>query len=244
MSALPECTVFIAAEGPSEIGDLSHPLPYREGKEGYFQPLLRKLCGGRVQLKFDGAKIASLPKARDLDVKKGHGRKAAQALALARTAGARALVYVKDVDKLSGTKASARERRRKQRELREAIEAGFEASEADDGPQRIVATPCRMIENWALGDPDAFKTLDAPAPKLPAAPEELWGDEKDPKSNHPKCVIRRALDRSPSARDFADLADASDVTRLAKSCPESFEPFAEAVKATLAKCLASPSAGR
>lgn len=54
------CTIFVAAEGPSEIGDLARDAPWRSNppREGYLQPMLRKLVSEKVA--FDGQKITLL----------------------------------------------------------------------------------------------------------------------------------------------------------------------------------------
>jgi hypothetical protein len=226
-----EYVAFIAAEGPSEIGELSAQAQWRSDppREGYFQPMLRKLLGGRVA--FDGQKITLLGR---FDAKKkleGHADRAAKALVLASTVeGCRVLVFAHDVDKGSGEKRNATERRRRVKAMHEEIDAGFATVKGADHVLRVKATPLRMIEAWALGDPDAVagiaeKGSDSSA--LPKSPEETWGDESDPGSGHPKSLLRRALGCRPSAAHFAELAAHAEVGTLRASCPESFARFAD-----------------
>jgi hypothetical protein len=223
--------VFIAAEGPSEIGDLAGETRWRSvpPRDGYFQPMLRKLLDERVA--FDGQKITLLGR---FDVKKklkGHADRAAKALALASTVeGCRVLVFAHDVDKTSGEKRSAAERRRRVKTMHKEIEEGFAAVRGADHVLRVKATPLRMLEAWALGDREAVKAVaekGGDASVIPKHAEETWGDESDSKSGHPKCLLRRALGRKPSASDFAALAESADVETLSKSCPGSFAPFAD-----------------
>lgn len=225
--------VFIAAEGPSEVGDLGRSTHHKQPREGYFQPMLRKLLG--MPLEFDGQKIMLLGRFKEGRRLPGHADRAAKALALAQAVeGCQVLVFVKDVDREPGTKKSATERRRKLREMHQQIEAGFAAVQGAEDMLRIKATPCRMIEAWALGDRKAVAALagrDGESSAVPANPEEVWGDERDPGSNHPKCLLERALGRLASADIFAELAEQSDVATLRKNCPESFAPFAHEAEA-------------
>ncbi|KYG09045.1 hypothetical protein BE21_19830 [Sorangium cellulosum] len=228
----PAYTVFIAAEGPSEIGDLACEPTWRKNppREGYFQPMLRRLLGENVA--FDGQRITLLGRFEEKKKLKGHADRAAKALALASTVveGCRVVVFVHDADKASSEKRNATERTRRVRMLHDEIDTGFAAVEGADHVLRVKATPLRMIEAWALGDKAAVvrvagKGGDSSA--VPGHPEETWGDEKDRASGHPKCVLRRALGRDPSAQDFADLAAEADLTVLRASCPTSFAPFVE-----------------
>lgn len=224
------CTVFIAAEGPSELGDLGRP-QWRPGRprEGYFQPLLRKLLGAEVS--FDGQKITLLGR---FDAKKklrGHADRAAKALALAaQNDDCRVVVFAHDVDRSSGQKRSSAEGRRRVLEMRAEIEQGFASVRGAEHMAKLKATPLRMIEAWALGDAEAVKAQSAKRgddSAIPKRPEETWGRESDPSSGHPKCVLRRALGREPTPEDFADLAARSEVSALRHSCPDSFGPFAD-----------------
>jgi hypothetical protein len=229
--------VLVVAEGASEIGDLD-ALAFtgrRRGarpREGYFPPMLRKLLG--LDVRIEAQKVTSLGRyeaRRRLD---GHGDRAAKALRLAETQGYVMLVFVKDVDREPGVKKSEAERRKKLREMREQIEAGFSEVRDADRVVRVKATPCRMLEAWALGDPDAIARVAgrrAKRDEVPKYPERLWGAQDDPSSNHPKCVLRRALGKEADARVFEDLALEGSEETLRASCPDSFAPFADEVAA-------------
>jgi hypothetical protein len=230
-------TVFIAAEGSSELGELAGARQWRSPKgprEGYFQPMLRKLLGEDVA--FDGQPIMLLGRFDSRKKLKGHADRAAKALRLASTLveGCRMVVFVHDVDKASGEKRNATERARRVKALHEEIDAGFAAVDGAEHVLRVKATPLRMLEAWTLGDAAAVgavagKRVDAAA--IPTHPEETWGDERDQGSGHPKCLLRRALGRDPTLFDFAELAEQADVDALRASCPASFAPFAEEAEA-------------
>jgi len=89
-SARPECLVFLLGEGPNDIGDLAKPSFRREGREGFFQPLLRRLSSGRASLRFDGSVLKALGLERRKP-REAWARKVAAGAALARTKGAQAL---------------------------------------------------------------------------------------------------------------------------------------------------------
>lgn len=227
----PKYTVFLAAEGPSELGDLAREVQWRSEppREGYLQPMLRKLLVEPVA--FDGQRITLLGRFEAKKKLKGHADRAAKALALASTVeGCRVLVFAHDVDKASGQKRSATERQKRVRGMHEEVEAGFATVKGAEHVLRVKATPLRMLEAWALGDAEAVKAVagrDGDAEAVPKYPEETWGDEADRASGHPKCLLRRALGRDPGPVDFAELSAHAEVETLCRTCPESFAPFAE-----------------
>ena len=232
------CRVFLAGEGPSDIGDLAHEPQYRGDGEGFIQPLLRKLVDD-VEIEFDGAKIAFLPGKRAAGVI-GHGEKARRALALAAASEATAVVFIKDVDRTAGVKQTERDARRRIDEMRKQIETGFAAAR-EKSPElsnvvAVAATPCRMIEAWALADPEALRTVGANPAEAPEHPELLHGDERNPQSNHPKRVLERAFGRAANREDFAAIATEADVTTLKRRCPLSFAPLAAEVRGAAQRC--------
>lgn len=243
MTAAATCRVLLVGEGPTDIGDLAIEEPYRRGREGFMQPLLRSMVGTAVELEFVGRKIVHLPKTP-------HGRRlkqlqadaATRALALASALEARALVLVFDADKSHGKKATRIERRRRLNELRASALDGFRAVRVDDIDAKAihtaVAIPCRMIEAWGLADRAALSTLlgEDPASLDYGPPEGLWGDEKDPSSNHPKRVWERVTRGEVT---FSAVAEQVDVATLERECPESFPPFARDVEAALDTCAAA-----
>ncbi len=114
------CTkVFIAAEGPSEIGDLASfaPVSGKRRREGYFQPMLRKLLGREVI--FGGRKITVLRREDSAETGKSHIHtvRARMALALAVTEGCDVVVFAHDVDREQGVTRSALERQRRVAEM-------------------------------------------------------------------------------------------------------------------------------
>lgn len=229
----PAYTVFIAAEGPSEIGDLAADPPWASRKrprEGYLQPMLRRLLGEEVA--FEGQRITLLGRFDAKKKLKGNADRAAKALLLASTLveGCRVVVFAHDVDRGSGEKRSAVERERRVRALHAEIEEGFATVEGAGHVLRVKATPLRMLEAWAIGDGAAVKKVarkGGDGGALPSRPEETWGDEADRASGHPKCVLRRALGRDPTPEDFAALAEEAALAVVRASCPVSFAPFTE-----------------
>lgn len=241
------CRVFMVGEGPSDIGDLADHPSYRDEenrRDGYLQPVIRKLTGSLEVSFYDGRRLVSLAHTTEKRQPAHwmHRRKAAQALALATLLGADALVFSCDVDKAHGP-ASDSERRKRLRAIRQSIEDGFEHVRRSDPQSARVATaiavPSRMIEAWALGDREALaRLLDLDASELVyGKPEELWGKEHAPNSNHPKAVWRRLTDGKIT---HAEIAEASDPEILRETCPESFNAFADDIDAAIDNC---PTAG-
>ncbi len=222
-------SVLLIAEGPSEFGELAGVgwvAPGRRPVEGYFPPMLRRLLGG--DLTIEAKRLMSLGRYEKKKKLSGHADKAAMALAFAREFGHDLVVFVKDVDRESGAKKTNRERARKLASMHREIESGFLAVSDATHVKRIKATPCRMVEAWALGDAKAVAAVGgarAQASEVPSAPETIWGNDADPRSNHPKCVLRRALGCNATAETLAELAEHTDIDTLRRSCPESFELF-------------------
>src|SRR6185436_3795060 len=118
-----------------------------------------------------------------------------------------------------GVKRSTLEGERQRQEKIDAIEAGFEAARAKDTALRkiaaIAAVPLRMLEAWALADPDAIEALGGDRDAVPTSPETMWGKKQDPHSDYPKHVLCRALGgREPNRDDFARIAEVSSLTQL------------------------------
>lgn len=83
-----------------------------------------------------------------------------------------------------------------------------------------------------MGDANAWNTFaHTKVPQnFPSKPETLWGERHDPKSNHATQTFERMKNSAALDATFADIAEASDVGTLAKTCPSSarFKRRAEA----------------
>lgn len=241
------CKVLLVGEGPCDIGDLAKEHTYRKGREGFLQPLLRTMASGELELEFEGRKLMHLPKHPLGKPRAGklQAANASRALALASDLDASALVLAFDADKTPGAWAKRIERQRRLRELRKSAEAGFEHTRASDADAAaiptVLAIPCRMIEAWALGDREALASLlEVSDEDLEyGEPEALWGDEEDPDSDHPKCVWRRV---TGERLEFDEIGAKVAPSTLAKTCPDSFPPFAEDVDRALRRCKATGQA--
>jgi hypothetical protein len=237
--------VLIVAEGRSEIGDLDAlraPTRRRPTCEGYIPPMLRKLLD--LPIEVYAQKVISLRGPNRKPPLPGHADRAAKALALASSDGCALLVFVKDVDRATAVKKSRTERRNKLKEMHEQIEDGFAAVKDAEDTFRVKATPCRMIEAWALGDAAAISAVGgkrAQPSEVPARPELIWGDEDDPKSGHPKCTLRRAVGCDVTAEVLERIAEQSSPTKLVAACPESFAPFTKDVETARKRLLARSS---
>lgn len=94
----------------------------------------------------------------------------------------------------------------------------------------IPMIPKAMIENWLLADEGAHAKVFQKAPSkppLPSHPEEIWGKDNDPTSNHPKCFLRRVLKQYQKISEgyLYDLALHSKPETLKQKCPVSYSSF-------------------
>ena len=113
------------------------------------------------------------------------------------------------------------------------VEKGLEAGKG----KFIAMIPMSMVECWMLADPSAFISVfngkTGSEKMITNKPEELWGDEHDPGSDHPKCYFKRIMDQvtsghgkySANRESFNDIADRQDLDRVRKVCRRSFGRF-------------------
>jgi hypothetical protein len=237
-----ECRVFLAGEGVSDIGDLARPAGFRDGGEGFLQPILRSIVGDGFDLVFEGAKLTMLAKTRVRTPAALFTRHAAQAYALAEVEECAAVVFATDVDRERGTKRTRAEARERIATLRSSIKRGFADAAAESGRDllTVIATPCRTIEAWALGDPAALGEVagERVDPTVCSRPEDRWGDEDDPDSDHPKRMLQRIVGDRP---DLATIAELASPEAVAAACPLSFAPFVKEVQTALSRCEADRS---
>lgn len=100
---------------------------------------------------------------------------------------------------------------------------------------RMVLIPMvslRMIESWLLSDETAFTKYYkcSTTPKLPSQPEIIWGEVRDPNSNHPKNFMIRVCKQcnngaKPVRDDYIGIAENVDIDKLCKKCNISFKRF-------------------
>lgn len=247
MGASKRAKVFLVGEGPTELGELAKEATWRSAppKEGFVQPLLRRVVGDDCPLTFEGRKVALLGKQLITEPKDALGKKARFALALAGAEEARALVFLHDLDKTPGRRLSATEADRRRREIEEIIGEGFRVAREKNGALGAITTvmgiPERMIESWILGDPAALRAHGLDATEAESlSPETTWGDEQDPGSKHPKRVLERTSGRELHYGDYAEIAEHADPEAIATRCPKSFAPFCDAVRAAVEVCRGAP----
>lgn len=115
------------------------------------------------------------------------------------------------------------------RDRRADIERGFAAARAQGHvAPGVLALAIECVEAWALADPEAWQRVYGKVPALPSHPELLWGDRRDPTSNHPKCVLRRCfdeIDRKPGGNAVARLLEHASLELIASRCREGFGRF-------------------
>jgi len=99
------------------------------------------------------------------------------------------------------------------------------------GIDGVVMMPHKILENWLLGCPSAYKKTfgkEPQTPKLPKKPEDLWGTPESP--NYPKKYLEKVLaqfDRESNTELFKEIAKNIDIEELRLKCPISFDQFCE-----------------
>lgn len=200
-------------------------------QEGAVQPLLRRIEG------FNDAEIIPVRKNRNRTVAPGRKHKKCsftilclRSFMIENTEIDLIIVY-KDCDKTSGESASKREAIRKHSEVYQTLKSELNEFKNEFRIDSIPMVPIRMLENWLLGDNNAYIAVwenQPNNPSLPNEPEFIWGDEQDNNSNHPKNYIRRVLnqyDEDYSTENFIKIAENINLTNLKRTCENSFTIF-------------------
>lgn len=228
--------VFLAVEGVNDGGALGKSRQARGNDpddEGVLQPLVRRTAGDDVVLR--GQRTTMLLLSSLADPEHAIGRRARQAAALAALDGCDVIVVHVDVDAAEPSDDAAAAWLAVEGLVADGFAAALAASEITD-ERTVACVPCRTIESWLLADHEAVRAAaddDAVTPERSVAePEALWGRNL-PGTDHPKHVLRRALRPSRpriATRDYARLAETSDLEIVAARCPASFPPFRDAIR--------------
>jgi hypothetical protein len=91
----------------------------------------------------------------------------------------------------------------------------------------LAIVPKEMTESWLLSDEKSYPFI-PDNPKLPASPEECWGDKNDTNSNYPKNLFKRVLKQfnlEPTRDVYAGIAEKINIETLKIRCRESFGQF-------------------
>lgn len=140
----------------------------------------------------------------------GYAEKVAQWIRLARVTNQYAmLIFLVDNDRFPDTPS-----RREQ--LETGVTAGMKQQEAPHRPLVVDGVAVEMIESWLLADPKLVE----PTSGLPRGKqaEDFWGDERDPDSHHPKCLLARHV-CTPRRFNHADCIEHWDIESAAQHSP-------------------------
>ena len=103
--------------------------------------------------------------------------------------------------------------------------------------KRVSIVPKEMTESWLLADENAYPSI-PDEPKLPAKPEEIWGQKSDHQSNYPKNYFFRVLEQfrlSVNHDTYAEIAEKTDIEILKRCCPKSFGQFYADIQSFITK---------
>ena len=230
--------ILLCGEGPHDVGRESWSTKKGawDAEPGWLQPLVTKLASdteanGNVEFEIrERRELTLLPRisANFKPLPPGHGKKALAAALMAKSLGAKVVVFMVDADSNRSADMDG---------IRHQIRDGFTvANDASLGSSGVACVPMSTSESWLLADASAWISACGTHPTLPKNPEMLWGTRDDPDGDHPKHYFRRSaeavgLPDSPTTR--GDLAAKTDIDVLAASCPNSFAGFATELRAVL-----------
>lgn len=212
---------MICGEGPHDVGRIDQWSVRKEAQqtqEGWLQPLLRKYVADDIEFEIvPRARLVKLPGPQKAPLPSGHGAKAFLAKFRAKSSQCDAVVFMVDADGPDngewGKKVAE-------------VKSGFDL--VDGGTVAIACVPKSASESWLLADPKAWATLAANDAALPAKPEEIWGNRRDPTSNHPHALFARlcgATELDDSTETRRAIMEAASTAAIKDRCPVSFGAF-------------------
>ena len=107
------------------------------------------------------------------------------------------------------------------------IQDDFKKQKKDGKFHCLAVVPKKTIESWLLADENAYPSIPK-NPKLPAKPEELWGNVNEENTDHPKKYFYRILNQfnlEKNSDTYANIAENIDIKTLAEKCKVSFGQF-------------------
>ena len=223
--------ILVCGEGKHDIGT-STTLSNIIEEEGWLQALLRKLIDTEVEIVAISRR--RLPRQRQKHFQprpQGHGEKALASKIRAKSGGYDLIVFMADADSRD---------QRDWRRVRAEILGGFARI---SGVANVPCVPMSTSESWLLADEHAWQKIGlADLALLPTKPENIWGERKDPQSNHPHQFFQRVCigaKVSDSRETRFQLMDFSNLETLRSTCPTSFAAFAEDTQSALV-AISSP----
>jgi hypothetical protein len=239
----------IIGEGSNDYGV---PDGYGKWNDGAAQPLIRQAVGGQeidfhpIHKNVAKNRLISPGINRRIPLK-GVGIKLVDLVSEVKGKSIDGLIFFHDLDKSSGEKASEVECKRRFRAFTEDLQTAMEWFQAKTGIVCIPMVPARMIECWLMADRDSYIAAFGRAPQnppLPSAPELVWGDKENPRSDYPKHVLKRILAQfgvESSTESMKELAEGCNPTTLRKTCPISYPYFLNALTLFVKSYNSKPS---
>lgn len=220
--------VLLCGEGPHDIGTIEN-WSIRANKQvveaGWLQPIIEKSLKNDIEFVIvPKNRLVSLPNGKNgkKPLPKGHGAKAMLAKFRAASDKCDAVIFVIDADSCDKKCQSSK---------MEQIELGFEAYKSDI--VCIGCVPMSASESWLLADDAVWRSMGLQnKDALPKNPENIWGDRKDPESQHPKqyfariCKVAQVGDDRQTRKE---ISEALSLDKLSVNCPHSAGPFLESL---------------
>jgi hypothetical protein len=126
--------IFVAGEGPHDIGRWAQELPWRSGERGFLEAVLAKVRPDGWEI-VEGLQWKRIPKYRSGDHRRPEQRTVLGLIALARNRGCDLVAFLRDHDGDDARPAA----------IAEAL-----AERAVDDPDVIAGVPVRTVDAWVL----------------------------------------------------------------------------------------------
>jgi len=215
--------ILILGEGVNDVGNYND---IGQWIDGSIIKLLSKINDKIELIPIDKKQLPKTVAMKDRPSPQGHGKIIQKMMIYARTRKIEyeIMVYYGDTDKEANSKNTEVQARKASRNAYQQAHDAFELYEV----KGIAIIPLRMLESWLLADEQAFFNAFSYRVTLPNKPELLWGDEKDPDSDHPKRALERVLSSikcNNNTYSYSQIFENADIVVLERKCPISFSPF-------------------
>lgn len=223
--------IAVTGEGPTDYGTKEFGGEWLWGPVGvYLYKVAEKLNKSINLIPIERKDVESFHLGRSISSLSGKAIPARRFYAKAKADGYSYGIYYSDADKKVGTRNTKLDAERCWKEKYNEVAEGLN----NDLKHFIPMIPLRMIESWILADKPALEEVGDSLNFYPdREPEMLWGDEHNPDSNYPKCVLTRVVNRmkkKPKVSGmslYVEIAENQNVEILIERCPVSFEKFYE-----------------
>lgn len=224
-------TIAVTGEGSTDYGTKEFGGAWLWGPVGvYLSRLSEKMNKYADLVPIERKEVESFHLGRSINALSGKAIPARRFYVKAKESGFAYGVYYSDADKIPGTRNTSSDAKKCWQQRYDEVAEGLN----NDLEHFIPMISLRMIESWILADKEALENVGGTLGYYPdREPEMLWGDEHDPNSNYPKCVLNRVVNsmkkkpKSFGMPIYVEIAENQKMDVLIERCPVSFKKFFE-----------------